>query len=445
MKRVCVLVAFAHAACVHGAVWVDIYERDGVRPYDGRPLMVGSELSIVVSSDSGDYWGGGLFVEGADRGIARLSARGFDGNTSDWKDSHIEASGEGARVTSWKNQEKWGFDFYTSHDRALPGKWFVIDYHATGTGDPNIRLYDYGQSFDAPEQVINFSHVSSRDFNNDGVVNIADWTVLASYWLAEDCNEPNGCGRADINSDGSIDVEDLALFADYWLWGVPVYIPADPDVTFRIVNSDGHNEITLGVGDSITLYIDMETRDGATVNVFAVEAAMSDVTNGSIDNRPYDPNDPPGPGTARILAAPRDSFFDMWGPGEFQTEGIKMSGVSISSPMGDGHLASFVYTSLSAGEVKLTLRDVLAAYGVRLEAITIHQTVPTAMTFTASSGEEMLVDEGTEGTLSAYDVEEIVSRLETIWEEDGEMQKLVSEAEWSNFIENVKQSDVLAQ
>ena len=41
---------------VHGSVTVNLYEADGITPFDGREIMVGTELSIVVNSDSTDYW-----------------------------------------------------------------------------------------------------------------------------------------------------------------------------------------------------------------------------------------------------------------------------------------------------------------------------------------------------------------------------------------------------
>ncbi len=226
------------------ATSVNIYEADGITPFDGRDIMVGTELTIVVSSDTTDYWSGGLFIAGQDRALATLSAREFDPNTRDWTGSHYEDAGEYAKVTAWTDSEIWGFDLYGSDSNSVPGDWFIIDYKAIGEGDPNVWVYDYSYSFDDPNSLTFFSHVPSRDFNDDGVVNIADHAVLASYWLVEDCNEPNWCDNTDINTDGYVDFDDLALFADYWLWGVP-QTPVIPviveyqNVTFSIVDADG--------------------------------------------------------------------------------------------------------------------------------------------------------------------------------------------------------------
>ncbi len=200
------------------ATSVNIYEADGITPFDGRDIMVGTELTIVVSSDTTDYWSGGLFIAGQNRALAALSARDFDPNTRDWTGSHYEDAGEYAKVTAWTDSEIWGFDLYGSDSNSVPGKWFIIDYEAIGEGDPNVWIYDYSYSFDEPNSLTSFSHAPSRDFNDDDVVNIADYAVLASYWLVQDCDEPSWCDNTDLNTDGYVDFDDLALFADYWLW-----------------------------------------------------------------------------------------------------------------------------------------------------------------------------------------------------------------------------------
>ena len=58
-----------------------VCEADGVTPFDGSDIMVGTNLTLIVSSDANDYWSGGLFVAGQDRALATLSARDSDPNT----------------------------------------------------------------------------------------------------------------------------------------------------------------------------------------------------------------------------------------------------------------------------------------------------------------------------------------------------------------------------
>ncbi|MHC4737959.1 MAG: dockerin type I domain-containing protein [Planctomycetota bacterium] len=58
--------------------------------------------------------------------------------------------------------------------------------------------------------------VASRDFNNDGYVNLGDFAVLASYWRETGYSDPNQCEGTDLDADGDIDENDLRLFNDYW-------------------------------------------------------------------------------------------------------------------------------------------------------------------------------------------------------------------------------------
>jgi len=421
------------------ATSVDIYEADGVTPFDGRDIMVGTELTIVVSSDTTDYWSGGLFIAGQDRALAALSAREFDPNTRDWTGSHYEDAGEYAKVTAWTDSEIWGFDLYGSDSNSVPGKWFIIDYKAIGEGDPNVWVYDYSYSFDDPNSLIFFSHVPSRDFKDDGVVNIADYAVLASYWLFQDCNEPNWCDNTDINTDGYIDFDDLALFADYWLWGVPQTpeIPEDPEisedsnVTFSIVDADGLSEITMDVGESITLYIDMAT-EGVDVYGFNLEVNISYPNLGSIDNR-ASPS-----GTARILASPRESSWDDWGPGTEQEEGIQLFGASFGSAISDGHLASFVFTCNGQGDVTLKLLNWTSTYA-GLEDMTIHQIDPYSQQM-MSGGMSMTQTQVSQ----ELDLDEILRFLEEIWLADDGIREVISEDRWQEFI-NIIEEDAQSQ
>ncbi len=441
MKNVFVflLVLISLLSAAKAATSVNIYEADGITPFDGRDIMVGTELTIVVSSDTTDYWSGGLFIAGQDRALAALSARDFDPNMRDWTGSHYEDAGEYAKVTAWTDSEIWGFDLYGSDSNSVPGKWFIIDYEAIGEGDPNVWVYDYSYSFDDPNSLIFFSHVPSRDFNNDDVVNIADYALLASYWQVEDCNEPNWCDNTDINTDGDVDLADLALFTDYWLWGIPQTpvipeapeYPEDPNVTFSIVDANGLSEITVDVDESITLYIDMAT-EGVDVYGFNLEVNISDPNLGSIDNW-ASPS-----GTARILASPRTSSWDDWGPGIEQEEGIQLFGASSGSAMSDGHLASFVFTCDGQGDVTLKLLNWTSTYA-KLEDMTIHQVDPYSQQM-MSGGMSMMQESTQTQAPQKLSLDETVRHLEEIWLADDGIQEIISEDRWQEFINKVKVS-----
>ena len=218
------------------------------------------------------------------------------------------------------------------------------------------------------------------DLDESGDVGLSDLCEVALRWLDPNCATSDDCDGADIDLNGLVNYEDWSLFFDCWLWPASgdgqdpnQPEPADPNVTFSIVDANGLSEITIDVNDSITLYVDMETRE-EDVYVFHLEVNISDPNLGSIDNTPYDPNNPPGSGTARILADPRTSFFDYWGPGINQEEGIELIGAaSLSSDLSDGHLASFVFTCESEGDVTLELTNWASWTTAELKTITIHQ------------------------------------------------------------------------
>jgi hypothetical protein len=420
-----------------------VCEADGVTPFDGHDIMVGSKLTLIVSSDTDDYWSGGLFIAGQDRALATLSARDLDPNIRDHTDSHYEEAGDMARVTAWKDSEIWGFDLYGSDINAVAGDWFIIDYKATGVGNPNLGFYDYSNSWHEPNLLLTFHHVPTRDFNRDEIVDISDYATLASRWLYENCSDPNWCGGADISRDSWVDMVDFALFEKYWLWGAPPGEepnypdePADPNIIFSIVDANGLDEITINVNDSITLYVDMLTT-GENVDIFNVEVDISDPNLGSIDNTAYDPYDPPGSGTARILAEPRSEGFDDWGPGIYQEEGIELFSASLGSPMSDGHMASFVYTCNGQGDVKLDLIDWDSSSTAGLEGIIIHQVDPYSQQMMSSgmgAAEAIQLLEPVENT----DLDELVRQLEQIWLDGEEIREMYTEDEWNEFVDSVK-------
>jgi hypothetical protein len=58
------------------------------------------------------------------------------------------------------------------------------------------------------------------DSDIDCDVDLADYAVLASHWLNQNCTEmEDWCDRTDIDQSGKVDIFDLAIFAEYWLEG----------------------------------------------------------------------------------------------------------------------------------------------------------------------------------------------------------------------------------
>ena len=185
-------------------------------PFVYRDIMVDTKLTIIVDSNIAEIWSGGLYIGGTDRDYGFLLARDYNDITLDWEGSRFEAAGDKAEVWGIQDVIKSGFELY-SHYNAVAGDWFVLDYNATNIGICKVDFYDYSVSWDYPVYYHVFSHVRTRDFNQDTKVDFADLALFALYWLETGCSGPDWCAGTDLNTDGSVDHDDLMFFADYWL------------------------------------------------------------------------------------------------------------------------------------------------------------------------------------------------------------------------------------
>jgi len=226
MKKVMPLVLILATATVcTGEVFPQVYLadsntplplRDPNIPFVYRDIMVGTKLTIIVSSDVNEYWsdGGSLTIEEAYLDYGILSARGPKVG-EDWSGSHLPAAGNEALVVWWPLNE---FDLYTTVSSDIQaGDWFIIDYNAINIGTCNVGFYDYSISWDNPVYYIKFSHVRTRDFDKDTKVNFSDFAVFASHWQENECGDPDWCEGTDLDTNGGVDVNDLMLFTEYWL------------------------------------------------------------------------------------------------------------------------------------------------------------------------------------------------------------------------------------
>jgi hypothetical protein len=405
--------------------------------------------------------------------LGTLSAWDYDANTRDYTGSHFEEAGNLARVTGWKDSSIWGFDMCTfypvygdSNDaNTWPGNWFIIDYTAEKAGDCNVGFYDYSVSWDEPVYYLTFTQAGSCDFNRDGKVDFQDYAILVSNWDRVDCAEPNWCSGTDLNLDGNVDVADLAGFINFWLWpelsespellespelpndnneppdGNEPQVPVDSNIIISIVDIDDNNEITIGVNESITLYLRLTTTEQGSFGILDVDAMISDTNLSSIDNREYynpDDQNNPNNGTARILAEPRDPFFDYVGPGYEQPEGIALVAASMEADFNNGNLASFVFTCRGEGDVTLSLKNYLTDTYPKLEGIVIHQVEP---------GSQQMMMGGSNAAMESsqvsedVDIDELVDWLEETLANDPNLRETTNENDWSQFIETVENSE----
>jgi hypothetical protein len=185
-------------------------------PFVYRDIMVGTKLTIIVSSDAEGSLNARLAIigEGQNRGL--LSARDYNDTTLDWAGSRFPAAGNMARVWEWIDPDVQMIALESIYS-PVAGDWFVIDYTAIGIGTCKVGFYDHSVSWVEPVYYLGFSHVPTRDFNNDAGVDFADYAVLVSYWLEPLCVDLDSCTGTDLDRNGIVDFNDLILFADYWL------------------------------------------------------------------------------------------------------------------------------------------------------------------------------------------------------------------------------------
>lgn len=208
-----------------GQVSANVCRADGITPLEPADpnipfvysdIMVGTRLTIIISSAAAGYWGGDLAITGEDCDHGVLSARDYSGTTNDWAGSRLPAAGDMARVWKWQDPDAQGFSL-EGHRSALAGDWFVIDYTATDVGVCKVGFYDHAISWVDPIYYLAFFHVPSRDFNRDTKVDFADFAIFASRWQRAVFAEPDWCEEIDLDGDRSVSLNDLMLFADYWL------------------------------------------------------------------------------------------------------------------------------------------------------------------------------------------------------------------------------------
>jgi len=183
-------------------------------PFVYRPIMVGTHLTIIISSDVDGPWENGeLSLWDANQNYGFLPGS-----------SQLPAAGDMAMVWYFQEYEEVngqvhdanGFRF-SAGDDAIVGDWFSTDYNAINVGFCSVIFYDRTVNWDIPLYEMSFTHVRTRDFNDDGIVNFKDLALLGSNWQRTDCLEPDNCSGTDLDADGYVDMSDLKQFAEYWL------------------------------------------------------------------------------------------------------------------------------------------------------------------------------------------------------------------------------------
>jgi len=187
--------------------------------------MVGTHLTIIISSDTNNIWSGGeLSLWDANQNYGDLYGRDYNEETLDWEGSRFPAAGDMAAVWDFAETEVVdgqehdanGFMFGGGYNPSA-GDWFIVDYNAINLGTCSVIFYNYDVNWDNPLYTMSFTHVRTRDFNDDGIVDFSDFAVLGLNWQRTDCIEPDNCSGTDLDADGYVGISDLRQFAEYWL------------------------------------------------------------------------------------------------------------------------------------------------------------------------------------------------------------------------------------
>jgi hypothetical protein len=250
-----------------GKVWVSVYQHDGKTPLAAvdadhpnvfREIMVGTRLTLVISSDTGEDWVATLLLSWDDAKYGKLSGRGLTPpppvgafRFSAYKDSALNAAGTKAYVRDMVGIYGVGLELWTDifpyigggGHAAYPGDWFVVDYYAEQIGPCVVRFYDSSAGDDTLLQTLSFTHVPSRDFNHDTLVDFEDFARFASYWRSAADPGSGPTADLDLKADGRVDLADLAAFSRYWPEQIDSPIAPPPAKVF----DEGWETATAGV------------------------------------------------------------------------------------------------------------------------------------------------------------------------------------------------------
>jgi len=183
-------------------------------------LFQGSVLySYAKGPVTGSHWDiGGLIGSGSSTDNTVTSSF-WDTDTSGQTES---AGGTGKTTAEMKTMSTFteaGWDFLGESDNGTDDVWRMCQ---GGVDYPRLRW--------------EFSRTGDLDCP-DGV-GLEDLGYLCQRWLWDNCEALNHCDWADINQNGVVNMNDFVILAANWLDGA---VPAKPDITWVYINNSGFN------------------------------------------------------------------------------------------------------------------------------------------------------------------------------------------------------------
>lgn len=243
-------------------VWTSVYYADGITPLPrldpNMPLldpniptvyvdiMVGTQLSIVVSSDAHTVrWAGELSIDDPDALRGQIWPCDYNALTYNWAESCSvlpaarSMSGRGkAPLVRYGKSSMADAHFVSMMGTKDPniGEWFVVDYHAIGIGECRV-LFEEPIPPSVPPPIFEpipveirvlgemvFTHAQTRDFDDNHVVDFSDFALMARQMQDYEDTDPNlpidpssFPYEYDFDQNQALDSTDLSMFMGFWL------------------------------------------------------------------------------------------------------------------------------------------------------------------------------------------------------------------------------------
>lgn len=86
-----------------------------------------------------------------------------------------------------------------------------------------VFMFNNGDQIPSSSLNVSFDNIfwtptpGDGDLDDNGDAVLADFSILANYWLETDCWSLDDCENADIDGDGDVDINDVAVFMMDWL------------------------------------------------------------------------------------------------------------------------------------------------------------------------------------------------------------------------------------
>ena len=126
----------------------------------------------------------------------------------------------GDKVIFFKDITTVDSDFVTTLPILIPHLAGLTDtllftlHHDTDTPGSSVLLDNITFSTYTPLRPM------TTDLNHDGIPNLQDFSIFASFWLDTSCSSPSWCEGGDFDQSGTVDLHDWQIFVEFWLWSV---------------------------------------------------------------------------------------------------------------------------------------------------------------------------------------------------------------------------------